>query len=340
MNGKNWMKTWILFFIIVGTIAVAFTYLIDPYGENYHFNKRGINKIKIRQDERQLKFDYLNVNSNYTSIILGNSKGTYLDPDIIKHYTGLEAYNASFSGGTMDEFLEYTKWLINNRNIKQLFIAFEYFALSEFVSNGVMPPELRKNNPYKFNYISPSRIVDSMKTVLHNILNNKEVGNEEKFYLDKGMRYDPSYFEIKKSIKKQSKHIEDFKTKDIVWHGKQISEIQINNLKEIVALCKENNVKLFLLQTPNSYLKLNYNDKENYKRLLSLIKIIAKEIHPVYFFNDFNYVNYNLNYFKDHSHFNYDVGKLIFKKVFLDEGIGVEVTPNNIYKIDRLIKLK
>jgi len=107
-----------------------------------------------------------------------------------------------------------------------------------------------------------------------------------------------------------------------------------------VALCKENNVKLFLLQTPNSYLKLNYNDKENYKRLLSLIKIIAKEIHPVYFFNDFNYVNYNLNYFKDHSHFNYDVGKLIFKKVFLDEGIGVEVTPNNIYKIDRLIKLK
>ena len=121
MNGKNWMKTWILFFIIVGTIAVAFTYLIDPYGENYHFNKRGINKIKIRQDERQLKFDYLNVNSNYTSIILGNSKGTYLDPDIIKHYTGLEAYNASFSGGTMDEFLEYTKWLINNRNIKRCY---------------------------------------------------------------------------------------------------------------------------------------------------------------------------------------------------------------------------
>ena len=56
--------------------------------------------------------------------------------------------------------------------------------------------------------------------------------------------------------------------------------------------------------------------------------------------NDFNYVNYNLNYFKDHSHFNYDVGKLILKKVFLDEGIGVKIAPNNIYTIDRLIKLK
>ena len=337
MNTKKWIRTWIVIVIVIVPIVGGFNYVIDPYGENYYFNYPGINNIKITQDERQSKFTYLNNNNNYKSVILGNSKGTYIDPSIIKKYTGLETYNASFSAGTMDEFLEYTKWLINNRNIKQLFIVFEYYALTEFNSNGVMPFELRPNNSFKFDYFSFSKFKASTRSVLHNIVNFKEMRKERKFYLDKGMRYATKYFERQKSIKKQLKHIEFLKSEKIMWHGKNISKERINNLKEIVALCKENNIKLFLLQTPSSYRKLNFNGRKNYRKLLSLIKTIALEIHPVYFFNDFNYVNNNLKYFLDNDHFNYDVNESIFKRIFLDEGIGLKITPNNAYKIDTLL---
>ena len=135
MNIKMWVYTWFLIAIIIPIIG-GINYIIDPYGENYYFNNSGINNLKITQDERQLKFNYLKNNSNYKSIILGNSKGAYIDPSIIKRYTGLDTYNASFSAGTMNEFLEYTKWLISQKSIKQLFIVFDFYALSEFNSNG------------------------------------------------------------------------------------------------------------------------------------------------------------------------------------------------------------
>ncbi len=336
MNPKKWIRVWFIIIILIPFIG-GFNYVIDPYGENYYFDYPGINKIKKILGGRQLKFDYLKNNINYKSIILGNSKGGYLDPSIIKEYTGLETYNASFSGGTMNEFLEYTKWLIENRNIKQLFIVFDYYTLSDFKSFGNMPFELRKNNPYKSNYLSFSKLIDSIKTILHNITNNKKVSKEEKIYLDKGMTYDQEYFQRQGSIKNQLKHIKNLKSKEITWHGKYISKERINNLKEIVALCKENNVKLFLVQTPDSYLQLNSNGKKNYKKLLSLVKNMALEIHPVYFFNDFNYVNNNLKYFIDNQHFNYYVNELIFKRIFLDKGIGVKIMPNNVYIIDDLL---
>jgi len=338
MKTKKWIRTWIVIVIVVLPIVGGFNYVIDPYGENNYFNYPGINEIK--QDERQLKFNYLYNNNNYESVILGNSKGTIIDPSVIKKFTGLETYNASFSAGTIDEFLEYTKWLINNRNIKQLFIVFEYYALTEYNSNGRMPPKLRPNTSFKSDYFSFSKFKSSIKVILNNITFIEDLRNERKVYLDKGMRYYTKYFERQNSIEKQLEHIEFLKSAKITWLGKNISEERINNLKEIVTLCKENNIELFLLQTPSSYRILNINDRKNYRKLLSLIKTIALEIHPVYFFNDFNYINNNLKYFLDNNHFNYDVNELIFERVFLDKGIGLKITPNNAYKIDTLLELE
>ena len=328
MNIKMWVYTWFLIAIIIPIIG-GINYIIDPYGENYYFNNSGINNLKItRGGERQLKFNYLKNNSNYKSIILGNSKGAYIDPSIIKRYTGLDTYNASFSAGTMNEFLEYTKWLISQKSIKQLFIVFDFYALSEFNSNGNMPIELRQNSSIRFTYFSLSHLKDSIRTILHNMSNNKEVEKENKYYLAKGMRYDKNYFERKKSIKKQLKHIEYLKSKQIVWYGKNVSKERMNDLKEIVALCKDNNIKLFLVQGPSSYLQLNASGRKFYKKLLLLVNNIS-QIHPVYFFNDFNYVNNDLKYFLDNTHFNYDVNELIFERIFLEKGIGKKITSNN-----------
>ena len=37
MNGKKWVKIWIIMVMIVPIIG-GFNYLIDPYGENYYFD--------------------------------------------------------------------------------------------------------------------------------------------------------------------------------------------------------------------------------------------------------------------------------------------------------------
>ena len=335
---RTWVIIWLRFVILIILSSVLFVYIIDPYGENSSFKYQGINSSKIIQDERISKFNYLKNNNNYEAVILGNSKATYIDPNIITKYTGFEAYNASFSSGTIDEFLIFSKWLANNRNIKQIFIIFDYYAFTEYRSNGTMPPELVNRKSEGFRYLSLTKFGDSIKTLIHNATSKIKTEEIENEYLKKGMRYDKSYFDRLESSAQQLKHIAELESRDPKdWVGLNINEERISNLEDLVALCDENGIDLFLIQAPASY-KV-FKDKNNYRKLLSLVERIAQDIHTVYFFNNFNYVNNNLKYFLDHNHFNYEVSELIFERIFLNSSIGLKLTSDNFESLDYLTNL-
>ena len=332
---RAWVRIWFILVILAISCSVLFVYVIDPHGENSSFQYHGINISKIIQDERVSKFNYLKNNNDYEAVILGNSKAAYIDPDIITKYTGFEAYNASFSSGTMDEFLIFSKWLTNNRNIKQIFIIFDYYSVTEFKSNGTMPPALETRKTDVVRYLSLSKFGDSIKTLIHNASSKVIIGNVENEYLKKGMRYDKNYFNRLKSREQQLRHAAELELREPpAWVALDIKEERINNLKNLVELCDEKGIDLFLIQAPSSY-KV-FKDKDNYNKLLSLITRIAQEIHPVYLFNTFNYVNNDLKYFLDHDHFNYEVSELIFKRVFLNSSIGLKITSDNLESMDRL----
>ena len=129
MSMEAWNKMVFIFcFITVGVVA-CINYIVDPHGINHTYSISKFNVVKyLLRDERSMKFNYLKNNNDYKAVILGTSKGTYLDPTRVEKHTKLKTYNASISGGTADEFLLYTNWLVKNRNIKLLIIEFEFYS--------------------------------------------------------------------------------------------------------------------------------------------------------------------------------------------------------------------
>lgn len=328
MSFKQWLIIWLLCVIAI-PVVTTLNFLIDPFGYNKKFSF--YNNVKVKNDERIYKFDHLKENRNYEAIILGTSKGAHLDPEYIKKYTNLNAFNASFSSGTVDEFLLFSKWIVNNMQIKLLVLEFEFYSFSDFLSNGSLPEELISGRTYNiFDYTSLELFKNTIKTIKYNFLNNqdKPISKIQQNLYAKGMQYDKSYFEIKDDFTLRNKHYAELKSRPIVWPGNKISEKRLNSLNEIINICDQFNVKLILVQGPSSYLQLRYDNYSYYLKLLLLLEQISK-MHNIYFFNDFNELNYQLKYYSDNLHFNYDANKFIFERIFLGTGYGVKLTSDN-----------
>ena len=350
---KVWNKMVFLFCFITIGVIVSINYIVDPHGINHKYKIAEFNFIKyLLRDERNMKFNHLQNNDDYKAVILGTSKGAYLDTAFVEKYTKLKTYNASFSGGGVDEFLLYTKWLVKNRNIKLLIIDFEFYSFSDFKYIGSLPLDLfgeernsktQQLRQFFLNYLNRSVFLDSLRTIIYNKFYSYKFGKESadrrvEFY-KKGMRYDKDYFLYMNSTELLEEHIKTQENAIIEWHGTEIIQSRVDELLEIKKLCTEYNVELVLLQNPSSYLQLRHNSYENYKQLLSLVKYIVKNINDVYFFNDLNSVNYNLEFFRDNLHFNYSANENIFSKVFLDDGVGIKLTKENIEDFyDRTLK--
>ena len=326
MNIKNWLLVWVLFFLIIPSVGF-FNYVVDPFNYNKKFDF--YNSVKTRIDEREEKFYHLSKNKNYEAVILGTSKGTFLDPSLIKEYTSYNTFNAAFSAGTVDEFLLFSKWIIENLRVKLLIIEFEFYSFSDFRSDGTMPTELSKPRNSLFKYLSLDLFKNSIKTFNYNLQINPRIrSNNEKKLLAKGMRYDADYFVLKENPSLTNQHVNKLRTSEIVWPGNLVKESRINCMKEIIRLCENYKVELILLQSPSSYLQLQHSNYQYYLKLLSLLEKLTT-IHEVYFFNDFNDLNMDLSLFIDNEHFNYDANKFIFERIFKNKGYGVKLTKSN-----------
>jgi hypothetical protein len=324
MNHKRWIKKVFIVSAIIVFVTGSINYVIDPHSMNMEYKYEKLNLIKIRLDERIDKFNYLKQNKDYEAIILGASNNTVLDPSIVEIFTGYNTYNASFSSGTIDEYLLYIKWLVKHRKVKLIILGIDFFAFSsEFKSGGTIPLELQNNyyskleNIQFLQYFKMSLLYDSFKTIKYNM--NNKISLQQKEYLNKGMRYYSEYFNRLKSNNLLSEHVKKIKKSNIVLHGKTINYDRLNDLKMIVDLCNKNNIKLILHTNPTTYLQLKYNNYFGYNKELELINEIVLNISPIYDFNNLGYLNYNLKYFEDYSHFNYDIGSVILNNMLSDK---------------------
>ena len=91
--------------LIPGLILV-FNVIIDPMGRLNIFDIY-FNKVKMRVDERIMKFDSVR-DHRHSNIILGNSKVGVIDGEEFGFF------NAGFAGGKMDEFVGFVDELRSN----------------------------------------------------------------------------------------------------------------------------------------------------------------------------------------------------------------------------------
>lgn len=323
----NWIRFFIFSaFLFSIVIPVALNIVIDPY-TIYHTH---ILKRDLSPNQRFNKIEYLKQHPHlYNSYMLGNSRIGTTDPKILERYIPASRfYNLTLSTGNMEDMITHLEYLIRHGyRPKNIYLQLDY---QDMIYWGHNPenyeykkhPDVTQTSHLKF-YLEYGLIFPFLnfkeKLALNlSPVNEREViqdiktgmwiaAKKEKMILNDPERYvrlEPSFHA---------------KTVDI-WEKDEIAyQKMIAALKEIVHLCRQNQITLILYTTPCNHAMLN-----NFKTqdILNYLKDIAN-IHDYYFFSDYNSITLdNTNYYES-GHFRGKVGELIAARIFNDPALNV-----------------
>lgn len=169
MHMRNELRRFFIAFLSTLTcslsLAFAINFYIDPL---WHRSlQTSNNKLNFYNERVSKANEFMRNSDKYDCVIFGSSRVTLLDQRKIK---GFRCFNFSFSGGRVEEFLAYAKYLKKIGFTPRLVIigvdGSNFFRRSsqsdipEFISRGESPPSIIKN------YLSLSVLNFSVQSLL------------------------------------------------------------------------------------------------------------------------------------------------------------------------------
>ena len=344
MNGKKWIRAWIIIIIIIPFVG-GFNYIIDPLGYNDIFLYK-YNANKVTTDERRHKFNLIKT-KKYNTYLFGSSRNTIIDPSLVNNRLNTQAINSAFSGATINEIEIYINYLLNNNyDVKYIFIPIDLFSFgSTYESNGKIPKEMIDSNKSEYleylEYFTLSMLKKSLLTVYKNT--QELISDDFKIYSQKGMRYYERYLNLNKD-NFENYIIKNITSKTPYWHSNKISNIRVKKLQNIYNKLIKRNIKVFIYTNPITYQQI-LKGTSFLVQLNLLEKIVNKTNIKIYDFNNLNDINLNNNYFIDNFHFNYKVADCIVDRITTGDSqcgnnFGKVINHKNIQKYKENIENK
>ena len=322
IKNKNFVKI-IVFSILLSIMFIwSFSFVVDPYGKNNKFVFKG-NKEKIVRDERTRKFDLIIKNPAASSFMFGSSRGLMLSAEKLGYLTGTESLNLAFSSASAHEYYLFIKYLLETRKVSNIIIGIDLFAYTKnFISNGVMPPELLSyfgiDDGYSMkSYLSSKIFSHSLDTLKRNYSDDFKPTNS---YSPRGKIIKNFYLQAKNNEVDFKKYITTHVIEDSIHWGSTTSELsaeQLSYLLKIKNICDEYKVNLYLFMSP-LYIKQIKMKNNRFKQQQQLLKYIVNNISPVMDYNGITKINIDPFSFLDSFHYSYDVADMIVEKFFLE----------------------
>ena len=321
INHKFAVKTIVLLVFATLFFIGSINYIVDPYGKNNIFIFTG-NVIKLVRDERSRKFELITKNPKASSFIFGSSRALVMDAKKLGEITKTEALNLAFSNATAHEYYMFIKYLLENRKVSNINIGIDLFAYKDnFISNGVMPPELldyfgMKNNYSLKGYLSSKMFAYSLETLFINYIKQAKPNH---FYTTSGKIIKKRYLIAIKNESTLKKHINEYVINDLThWNSKksELSSKQLGYLSQIKSMCDKYNVKLKLFMSP-LYIKQITMKGNQFIEQKNLLRYIVNNISPVFDYNRITFLNINPYSFSDSFHYSYDVADMIIDDMYL-----------------------
>ncbi len=280
-------------FLFINAIG-ALNYLVDPMWAFEHKNYLNVKKIDF--DERQQKTNYLYfVNNDYNNIILGSSRTTYLNKNILEKNFG-KSFN--YAANAMD-LHEYQFFLENfteltNKKPKNIILGVDFFAVSKNKAYQISKSAQLQNAKSFFYRL---KLLYSIDTLRYSFTNIKETARDKKGYYDQNFT---KIIDVKKTKASSLKDFIPFK----------YDENMTEYYKKLKNKYKTSN---FIIFTPpvtvEQLLKNNKNglDKYYFRWLRELVGLFGNVYHFMY------PSSFSRNYdnFYDANHFHHISGKII-----------------------------
>ena len=323
IKNKKFVKI-IVFSILLSVIFIwSFSFVVDPYGKNNKFVFKG-NKEKIVRDERIRKFNLIIENPAASSFMFGSSRGLMLDAKKLGDLTNTESLNLAFSSASAHEYYLFIRYLLETRKVSNIIIGIDLFAYTKnFISNGVMPPELLSYFEIDDGYSMKSYLSSKMFSHSLNILqrNYSDDFKSVNSYTPRGRIIKKLYLQAKNNEVEFKKYITAHVIADSIHWGSTTSELssgQLGYLLKIKNICYKYNVDLYLFMSP-LYIKQIKMKNSRFKQQQKLLKYIVNNISPVMDYNGITNINIDPYSFLDSFHYSYDVADIIIENFFSEK---------------------
>ena len=315
---KKYFFLSIIFTLLLFALGIVIRYIIDPVGIN---NKVNLGLYKdVALAYRIQKFVELNkVKPN--TIILGGSRVHYLNPKDLEKYTNDKVYNLGLSYATLEEQYYFLKYSIEHFKIKNVVIGLNLYPFSEVLEDNSsdFDRDLFEDGFTIFNQIKHYLDLPLFKYLKYAYKNEYT----EPFYKDGAITAYHQSIVLKNNSweKRKENSYEGYYKKyaDYLEWG----ETGLNYYRQMVQLCKDNNVNLKVFTTAINVSQLQILEDLGKMDIYYKWKDELAKIEPYYDFMTINSVTKNDDYFIDTSHIKQEFGYLYFARIFEDKSVDV-----------------
>lgn len=319
---KRFIKKIILFTVILGLLSIGFSVYIDPFNV---FHALNIKDNGVEPNKNFIKMTYiLNNPDKFEALIFGSSRvGNIHGNNNWDHST----YNMTYSEALPCEILDNVRTLIeNNVPIKYIYVGVDNLSYtidpSSHDSASNASYELSKTNPFKFYlyYLDPAVSFKSYTTIIYKHKVDDSYAN--RFY-EYGWNSDygatSSY---------------DFNNAEPSTGTAYYLEETLEDIKELVELCKNNNIKLTIFTNPLYYVTYDAALNQNYIEFLKGLAQVTEFCN----FSGYNSISVDSNNWIDNSHYNAEVSDMVLECMsyhayyegLYEEGFGYWVNDENV----------
>lgn len=235
---------------------------------------------------------------------MGTSSALVFDPAFLDEY-GKNSINLAFPAGKISEYYDFIKYTIENKkNIKEIIIELKHYSFTDIEFNSAQPVII-SNNKLKayFDLINTKNYKFYLEILYYyfkSFVANTD-NDENNYFFSTGLR---NYSSSKQELINQ---------KPVEFTGK-FNEDEYKKLIQIKLLCEKNKINLVLFFGPITDTQKKFKNNKFINKEKKLIKKLRNDFSNIY---DFKYFEKDIQgNFYDHIHYDYDIAKLIIKKIY------------------------
>ena len=328
---KRFLKKCLIFLMILSVIFLPLGVGLDPYNI-FRWNHIRNNGVEPNKSYVKMK-NILKDPDRFDSFLFGSSRAGFFD--VSKMDDG-DYYDMAYSEGTPGEHLQNLRDMID-RGVKIKNVTMGVDDISYFVDPDFHKDQLYRK-PFPWNgslsekagfYLSYLDLI-TLSQSIEVVMKHK---NTDPYYGQRLLETGTENLSIKTDF--------HYDKTDATWSDYYYPrEESLEEIKEIVELCRENNIKLRIFTNPlNGY---TY-EKDIANGYLVFLKELAG-VTPYWNFSGFNNVTLDMTNYYETSHFSPDVADTIIERIYNDkgdeellkQGYGMYVTEENV---DRLMEI-
>ncbi len=324
MKVCKWLLVFFASLACCCVIWAGYNIATDPFGvfgdrlfDWYDYN--------MTMNPRVAKITYLNSRfDQYDSYVLGSSKASSLPVPELNQYCDASFYNMTWYGGDLKDERDTLRYLLDHDDVKNVVLALDPMDATNYDSEsdpikGNMHCNVDGSSPLRFyaTYLFANPLYGwdklSCRFNMGYLVDASHVYISETGVYNKQVRDSTRIGGMAEYLALENNRLPTAPLR------MDTGDEALNAVREIVSLCRDNGVRLFVIGVP-----LYYEDLEQYDRAeMSRFWTGVAEITEFYDFWGYYPLCNDLRYFYDTDHFRNDVGRMVLARVFGDGSVYV-----------------